>query len=102
MIAVIETGGKQYTVSEGDLVRVEKLEVAENQEVTLDKVLFTDAGGKVQVGKPYVSGFSVKATVVEHGRAETVLTFRKRRRHDSKKKVGNRQHYTLLKISKLG
>lgn len=97
MIAVIRTGGKQYTVSQNDVVLVEKLAAKAGDKITINEVL--SAGGKV--GAPLLSGASVEAEVVEQTRADKVLIFKKRRRHNSRRKNGHRQHLTALKITNI-
>lgn len=98
MYAIIETGGKQFRVEEGASLKVDKLDVEAGTEVSLDKVLMV-GGGDVKIGAPYVSGASVTAQVVEHGRGEKILVFKKWRRNDSRKLQGHRQDYTALKIT---
>lgn len=98
MYAIIETGGKQFRVEEGLSLRVDKLDVEAGTELSLDKVLMI-GGGDVKIGAPYVAGAKVTATVVEHGRGEKILVFKKWRRNDSRKLQGHRQDYTALKIT---
>jgi large subunit ribosomal protein L21 len=98
MYAVIITGGKQYRVSPGENVRVEKLEAAAGEQVSMDKVLLVSDGETVHVGAPYVPGGRVTATVKEHGRGDKVTTVKMRRRKHYQKRIGHRQHYTLLQI----
>ncbi len=100
MYAIIETGGKQLRVTEGSRIRVEKLRAEVGSELTLDKVLLV-GGAALKTGAPYVQGAAVKAEVLEHGRGEKVLSFRKRRRHDSRRLKGHRQEYTALKITSI-
>lgn len=97
MYAIIETGGKQFRVEEGSKIFVEKLAADAGSEIAIDKVLML-GGDKFAVGAPYVDNAKVTAEVVEHGRGEKVITFRKWRRNDSRKKQGHRQDYTALKI----
>jgi large subunit ribosomal protein L21 len=99
MYAVIQTGGKQYRVSEGEKIRVEKLNADEGASVELDKVLMVGEGGDVTVGKPYVEGGRVMATVESHGRAKKVEIVKFRRRKHHMKRQGHRQWYTELKIT---
>ncbi len=98
MFAVVKTGGKQYKVAEGDLLRVEKLEAAAGETVRLDHVLMI--GGDTPVlGTPTVDGAVVEAEVVDQVKAEKVISFVKRRRkHSSKRTRGHRQRLTLLKV----
>ena len=100
MYAVIETGGKQYCVSEGSRLKVEKLAVEAGSEVVLDKVLML-GGSSFNVGSPYVSGAKVTAEVIEHARAKKIVIFKKRRRHDSRLKQGHRQTYTTIRIKSI-
>ncbi len=98
MYAVIETGGKQYRVSEGDVVYVEKLDVAEGETVEFDKVLVV-GGDKAKVGAPYVKGATVTGKVVKHGKAKKVTVFTYRPKKDSKRKLGHRQQFTKVEIT---
>ena len=100
MYAVIETGGKQYCVSEGSRLNVEKLTVEAGGEVVLDKVLML-GGSSFNVGAPYVSGAKVTAEVIEHARAKKIVIFKKRRRQDSRLKQGHRQTYTTIRIKSI-
>ncbi|WP_035066470.1 50S ribosomal protein L21 [Nitratidesulfovibrio termitidis] len=97
MYAIIETGGKQFRVEEGGKIFVEKLEAEAGSEIVIDKVLML-GGGAFSVGAPYVEGAKVTAEVVEHGRGEKLIVFKKWRRNDSRKKQGHRQDFTALKI----
>jgi large subunit ribosomal protein L21 len=95
MYAVIKTGGKQYKVSEGDVIEIEK--VNEDKKVTFDEVLM--AGDKI--GAPTVSGAKVEAEVIEQKKAPKILVFKKKRRHNYRRKVGHRQLLTVVKITKI-
>jgi large subunit ribosomal protein L21 len=99
MYAVFQTGGKQYRVSEGDVVKVESLDADEGSSIDFDKVLLVSDGDTTEIGAPYVSGGRVSATVTAHGRGEkiTIVHFRRRKHH--KKQMGHRQDYTELKIT---
>jgi large subunit ribosomal protein L21 len=99
--AVIQTGGKQYRVSEGDVVTVELLPQAEGETVTLDQVLALSNGEQLTVGKPTVSGASVTATIVKHFRGIKVINFKKKRRKGYKRKIGHRQELTEIQITKV-
>ena len=101
MYAVIETGGKQYRVSEGDVVRVESLPSSIGDEVSISEVHLVADGAKVQVGQPTVKGASVTGTVLEEGRARKLISFKKKRRKGYKRKIGHRQNYTALRIDKI-
>ena len=99
MYAVIQTGGKQHRVSEGDTLKVEKLAAEQGSAVELDKVLLVADGDDVKVGTPYLEGGKVTATVKAHGRAEKVNIIKFRRRKHHLKRQGYRQWYTELQIT---
>jgi len=99
MYAVVETGGKQYRVAIGDVLRVEKLDAEAGASVNFDKVLMVADGDKLRVGAPLVSGAAVTATVKGHGRADTIRVFKFRRRKHFRKTQGHRQHYTEIEIT---
>lgn len=98
MYAVIETGGKQYCVNEGQTISVEKLDVAVGETVCIKEVLVVGKDGETVVGKPYVEGATVEAEVVENGKAAKVVIFKYKAKKDSRKKQGHRQPYTKLLI----
>ena len=100
MYAVIETGGKQYCVSEGSRLKVEKLTVEAGGEVVLDKVLML-GGADVKVGAPYVENAAVTAEVVEQGRGAKVMVFKRWRRNDSRKLRGHRQDCTTIRVKSI-
>ena len=101
MYAVIETGGKQYRVQEGDVLNIEKLNVSAGDDITFDRVLVLSDGEKVQVGTPIVEAAKVFGTVVENGKAEKVIIFKYKSKKDYRKKKGHRQPYTMVKIESL-
>ncbi|MGE4588342.1 MAG: 50S ribosomal protein L21 [Acidaminococcaceae bacterium] len=101
MYAIIQTGGKQYRVSEGDVLSVEKLSVAEGEEVVFDQVLTVVADGDVKIGKPILEGAKVTAKVVEHGKGEKILVFKYKAKSNYRKRQGHRQPYTKVEISKI-
>jgi len=101
MYAIVETGGKQYRVQEGDVIFVEKLEVSEGDSVTLDKVLAFSNGSSLAVGSPVVEGAKVEAKVVENGKAKKVIIFKYKAKKDYRVKKGHRQPYTKLQIEKI-
>ncbi|MCS7281535.1 MAG: 50S ribosomal protein L21 [Desulfobacterota bacterium] len=101
MYAIIETGGKQYKVVEGQKLKVEKLPFPENDVIEIREVLFVSNGEKAYTGTPFVQGAAVKAKVLSHGRAKKIIVFKYKRRKDYKKKIGHRQHYTELLIEKI-
>lgn len=102
MYAVIATGGKQYRVEEGDVLRVEKLDAKEGTTINLDQVLMVGTGDDVEIGTPYIKGRKVSATVKAHGRGEKVEIIKFRRRKHHRKQMGHRQSYTELEIKKIG
>jgi large subunit ribosomal protein L21 len=99
MYAVIATGGKQYRVSQGDKLRVEKLDVAEGESVDLNQVLMVVDGDDVKIGTPVVEGGKVTAEVKNHGRGDKVDIIKFRRRKHHMKRQGHRQAYTELEIT---
>ncbi|MEN8763224.1 MAG: 50S ribosomal protein L21 [Thiogranum sp.] len=99
MYAVIMTGGKQYRVSEGDKLRVEKLDAAEGESVDLDQVLMVVDGDDVKIGTPVLDGGKVTADVKAHGRGDKVNIIKFRRRKHHMKRQGHRQAYTELEIT---
>lgn len=101
MYAVIETGGKQYRVQEGDVLFVEKLDVEEGSNVEFDQVLVVSNDNGLQVGKPVVEGAKVEASVVEQGKARKIIVFKYKAKKNYKKKQGHRQPYTKIKIEKI-
>jgi large subunit ribosomal protein L21 len=99
MFAVIRTGGKQYKVAEGDVIAVEKLTGDPGATVALDEVLMVGEGADATAGAPLVAGASVSAELVEHRRADKIIVFKKKRRHNYRRKNGHRQHQTVLRIT---
>ncbi len=99
MFAVIKTGGKQYRVAAGDVIKVEKLEGDAGATVTFSDVLATGDGDKVTLGAPLVDGASVTAEVLEQTRAKKIIVFKKKRRQNYRRKNGHRQHLTVLRIT---
>ena len=98
MYAVVKTGGKQYKVAPGEKLKVEQIPADVGAEVILDQVLMVGDGGAVRLGQPNVTGATVKATVVAHGRGEKIRIFKMRRRKHYQKHQGHRQNYTELQI----
>jgi len=100
MYAIIATGGKQYKVAEGDIIKVEKLSLEAGQTVTFEEVLVVNNGDLV-VGNPTVANASVSATVVEEGKNKKIIVYRYKRKSGYHKKNGHRQPYTKVKIEKI-
>jgi len=99
MYAVFKTGGKQHRVNDGDVLRVEKLEVETGSTIEFDQVLMVADGDKLSVGAPLVEGAKVSAEVVSHGRADKVNIIKFKRRKHHMKRQGHRQWYTEVKIT---
>lgn len=98
MYAVIKTGGKQYRVTEGETLKIETIAGDVGSAIVLDKVLMVGSGDKISVGKPLLSGATVKATIVANGRHNKVTIFKMRRRKHYQKHQGHRQNYTEIRI----
>ncbi|MEL6183313.1 MAG: 50S ribosomal protein L21 [Myxococcota bacterium] len=98
MYAVVEAGGKQHRVSEGDLVKVEKIEGEVGAEVRLERVLMIAVEGETKVGRPVVEGASVTAEIVRQGRDKKVIVFKKKPNKQYRRKKGHRQPFTHLRI----
>jgi len=96
---VIKTGGKQYKLAQGEVIRVEKLDAEEGASVELDKVLMIADGDSINIGTPYIDGGKVTATVKSHGRGQKVEIMKFRRRKHHQKKTGHRQYFTELEIT---
>ena len=98
MFAVIETGGKQYKVNEGDIIFVEKLDVAEGETVTFDCVKALSTGSEFKVGAPTVEGATVTANVIANGKGKKIYVIKYKSKKNEKKKIGHRQPYTKVQI----
>ncbi|KAF5076170.1 50S ribosomal protein L21 [anaerobic digester metagenome] len=101
MYAIIETGGKQYKVAEGDVITVEKLGVEAGQDFTFDKVLVLAKDGDVKVGAPYVDGAAVTASVIGDGKEKKVIVYKYKSKKGFHKKRGHRQPFTKLQIKSI-
>ena len=101
MYAVIKTGGKQYKVAAGDKIKVEQMPADIGAEITIDQVLAVGAGEQLAVGTPLVSGATVSATVLSHGRHDKVRIFKMRRRKHYRKQQGHRQNYTEIFVKRI-
>ena len=98
MFAVIRTGGKQYRVKPNDVMKIEKLEAEPGAVITFTDVLAVGGEGHLTLGAPVVAGASVTATVIAQDRLDKVIIFKKRRRQNSRRKNGHRQHVTVLRV----
>lgn len=101
MYAIIETGGKQYRVENGDQIAVEKLGVEDGAKVVFDKVLVVGDGADIKVGAPYVDGVTVEGNAIETGKGKKVIIFKYKAKKDYRKKQGHRQPYTLVEITSI-
>ncbi|MDR3348198.1 MAG: 50S ribosomal protein L21 [Acidaminococcales bacterium] len=101
MYAIIKTGGKQYKVSEGDAISVEKLEAAEGETVVFDQVLFCADDSGVKIGQPLLEGASVKAKVLEQGKDKKILVFKYKAKSNYRRRQGHRQLFTKIEIEKI-
>ena len=98
MYAVVQTGGKQYRVSQGDIINVEKLNVEAGSTVVLDEVIAISGEGTTTIGKPFVEGAKVECKVVENGKGKKVIIYKYKAKKDYRKKQGHRQPYTQLEV----
>ena len=101
MYAIIKTGGKQYRVSEGDVITIEKLDVAAEGTVSFDEVVTVVKDGDVKVGTPLVDGAKVTGTVLEHGKAKKILVFKSKAKSNYRRRQGHRQPFTKVRIEKI-
>ena len=100
--AVIQTGGKQYKVEAGEILKVEKLEDSkENSKIEFNEILAYGDDKNLELGEPTISGAKVEAELIKNGKNRTVLIFKKRRRQNSRRKNGHRQKFTMVRISKI-
>ncbi|MDR0498901.1 MAG: 50S ribosomal protein L21 [Holophagales bacterium] len=98
MYAVIRTGGKQYRVEEGDILRVERLDVEPKNTFSFDQVLFLERDGNVAIGRPVLAGASVEAEVIRHARAKKIVIFKSHRMKTYRRTQGHRQGFTEVRI----
>ncbi len=101
MFAVVKTGGKQYKVAEGDVIRVEKLEGDVSSKIKFDEILMVGDEKSLKVGEPLVKGASVTAEVLEQKKDKKITVFKKKRRHNYRRKKGHRQQITILRVTKI-
>ena len=99
--AVIRTGGKQYRVTSGELLRIELLKGDVGSQVEFSDVLLTENEGSVQVGTPIVAGATVTAQIVEHGKERKIIVFKKKRRQGYRRKQGHRQAFTAVRVQNI-
>ena len=101
MYAIIETGGKQVKVTEGEIIYIERLPVEENETVVFDRVLLCGEAGDVKIGAPYVAGAKVEAKVVKNGKSKKIIVFKYNAKKNYRKRQGHRQPYTKVEISSI-
>lgn len=101
MYAIIQTGGKQYRVAPGDVVRVERLPGERGDQVVLDQVLMVASGEEYQVGQPLVAGAAINGQILRQGKGRKIIVFKKKRRKSFRRTRGHRQLYTALKIEEI-
>ena len=101
MLAVIKTGGKQYIVTPGQKIKVEKLLQEEGSEVVFDEVLLIQDNGKIEIGTPFVQGAKVKGKVIKHGKGEKLVVFKFKPKKREQKKKGHRQLFTEVEVIKI-
>jgi large subunit ribosomal protein L21 len=99
--AIIQTGGKQYRIAPGDVLRVERLPGERGDEVVLDQVLLVADGDNVQVGQPLVANATVRTQIVQQGKGKKILVYKKKRRKNYRRKQGHRQLFTALQIGEI-
>lgn len=101
MIAVIESGGKQFKIKEGSYFQTEKIVSDVGQKIILSKILVASSSSKTVLGDPYIKNASVECEVIENGKHKKILIFKKIRRKNHRRKNGHRQHFTMLKVNKI-
>jgi large subunit ribosomal protein L21 len=101
MYAVVATGGKQYKVAEGDILKVEKINGEVGSEVAFDKILLLSDGENVKIGQPEVEGVTVHGQIVDQGKSKKVIVFKYKRRKRYRRKQGHRQPYTAVRIDRI-
>lgn len=101
MFAIIQTGGKQYRVSPGDVLRVERLSGERGEEVVLDQVLLVADGPDLHIGRPLVAGARINTTILRQGKGKKIIIFKKKRRKNYRRKQGHRQLYTTLQVKEI-
>lgn len=101
MLAVIKTGGKQYLVQPGDKIKVEKLEKEEGKEITFSEVLLLEKNNKLEIGTPHVKGVKVEGKIIKQGKGEKLIIFKYKPKKRYKRKIGHRQRFTEVEITKI-
>ncbi|HHW18245.1 MAG TPA: 50S ribosomal protein L21 [Firmicutes bacterium] len=101
MYAILETGGKQYRVSPGSTLRIEKIDGQRGDTCTFEKVLAISTDGSLKVGNPYVEGARVRGTIVRQGKARKILVFKYKAKSNYRRRYGHRQHFTEVRIDSI-
>ena len=101
MYAIIETCGRQYKVTKGDVVFFEKLDAEEGKKVTFDNVVLVSDDNKIQIGNPYVKGVKVEGKVISHGKGKKIIVFKMKPKKNYRRKQGHRQPYTKVEITNI-
>jgi large subunit ribosomal protein L21 len=101
MLAVIRTGGKQYLVSPGDKIKIEKIDIKEGNEITFPEVLLLEKEGKIEIGSPFVKGAQVIGKILKQGKSKKIIVFKYRPRTRYKVKKGHRQPFTEVEITEI-
>lgn len=101
MYAIVETGGKQYRVTPGDLLQVELLKVEKGEKLSLDKVLLVAGDDGVKIGNPFLEGATVDATIMDHGKSKKVLVFKYKSKKNYRRLRGHRQNFTEIRIDSI-
>ena len=98
MYAILETGGKQYKVQEGDSIKIEKIKYSKGDTVSFDKIVLVSKDGNLTVGKPYIDGATIEGVVTEQGKDKKIIIFKYKPKKDYRKKQGHRQPFTEVEI----
>lgn len=101
MYAIVDTGGKQYKIREGEILRIEKIPGEIGSQVSFDRILMFSDGENVRIGRPLLDGVAVKGHIVEQGKAKKIIVFKYKRRKRYRRKLGHRQLYTAVKIDSI-
>ncbi len=101
MLAVIKTGGKQYLITSGDKIKIEKIDKKEGSEITFNEVLLLERNKKIEIGTPFIKGVKVLGKIISHGKGKKIIIFKYRAKTRYKKKAGHRQPFTEVEIAKI-
>lgn len=101
LYAIVETGGKQYKVTPGKTIRIEKIQGESGDSLVFDKVLAISNDGETKIGTPYIEGAAIKGTIVQQGKAKKILVFKYRSKTNYRRRYGHRQHFTEVRIDSI-